>query len=587
MGKVIFLVGFLTLLVSCVGFGFQFASFVGAATTWTVDDDGPADFSTIQEAIDTASDGDTVFVKAGTYCEHVVVNRTISLLGENSNTTVVDGNWTGVVINVIRSRVIISGLTVQRSGSVYWENAGIFLDNVENCTVNENILTENSFAGLVLNHAYRCVVSGNSIFDNSGVGITLVGGGFNNLSRNNIAENGWSALTLNDEAHNNTISENSMTSNNLAVTGHCINLHRSSSNSIQKNNIAWDDNGIRLEYWSNYNTIAENNITSNTLTGVSVEEYSNNNTISGNMISGSISGVVISSSRYAEIFNNTIAHNYGDDWDAGIRLDSAGYSRIHSNLIVDNWRGVLLYTSSPHVSIYNNNITGNEFAIRVSSGGSNYLNVSDNIVMSNRGYGIGLTGFGSSSNYATISRNLIINNSEGIALGQYSNYNTMLQNNISRNGYGFYIESSTQNTIQGNNIVDNDQQAYVSTGSVNNWDGGYPLGGNYWSDYDGTDLYSGSFQNITGSDGIGDSPHVIDDNNTDRYPLMEPRIPRVLQSDLNIDGTVNILDIAFVAIAFGSKEGDDNYNVLADLDENGEVIILDISIVAMDYGKTV
>jgi len=40
-------------------------------------------------------------------------------------------------------------------------------------------------------------------------------------------------------------------------------------------------------------------------------------------------------------------------------------------------------------------------------------------------------------------------------------------------------------------------------------------------------------------------------------------------------------------MAFGSKEGDENYNVLADLDENGEVNIIDVSMVAMDYGKKV
>jgi len=84
------------------------------------------------------------------------------------------------------------------------------------------------------------------------------------LSRNSIVENGWSALTLNDETHNNKISENNMTSNNLAVIGHCINLYRSSNNTIQKNNITGEDNGIRLEYWSNYNIISQNSITSNT-----------------------------------------------------------------------------------------------------------------------------------------------------------------------------------------------------------------------------------------------------------------------------------------------------------------------------------
>ncbi len=513
----------------------------------------PDDLATIQEAIDSANEGDTIFVKTGTYCEHVVVNKALSLVGENSSTTIIDGNWTGVVIKVTQNSVNISGLTVRRSGSIYWENAGIILSNVQNCSIGGNILTENSFAGLELNYSRGCSISGNSILSNGGVGITLVGGSFNDLSRNTFAENGWSALTLNDNADNNTISENNMTLNNLAVTGHCINLYRSNNNSIQKNKISGDDNGIRLEYWSNFNAISRNDLTNNTQSGVSVETYSDDNTISDNMINGSRFGVIINGSRYTEICNNTIAHNYGSDWDAGVRLESAGYTVVRDNEIFDNWRGILLYASSPYVSISGNDVIGNEYGIRVAKGGSSYVNVSGNYVANNRGYGIDVTGFGGGgvSNYATIARNLIVNNTfEAVGLGEGSNYNTVVQNNMSENGhagltlerysnyntivqnnmienaYGIcfdlYIVNSTQNMILNNNIINNTQQVRIAPGSVNAWNGGYSSGGNYWSDYSGTDVYRNLHQNETGSDGIGDTPYVIDVNNQDNYPLMKP-----------------------------------------------------------------
>ncbi|MEM2569530.1 MAG: hypothetical protein QXT67_06305, partial [Candidatus Bathyarchaeia archaeon] len=51
-----------------------------------------------------------------------------------------------------------------------------------------------------------------------------------------------------------------------------------------------------------------------------------------------------------------------------------------------------------------------------------------------------------------------------------------------------------------------------------------PSGGNYWSDYTGADLYSGPYQNMTGSDGLGDAPYIIDADNRDRYPLMKPYV---------------------------------------------------------------
>jgi len=74
-----------------------------------------------------------------------------------------------------------------------------------------------------------------------------------------------------------------------------------------------------------------------------------------------------------------------------------------------------------------------------------------------------------------------------------------------------------------NNFINNTFQVQIETPyhpCITVWDIGYPSGGNYWSNYNGTDFYYGQYQNETGSDGIGDTPYVIDANNTDRHPLM-------------------------------------------------------------------
>jgi len=110
----------------------------------------------------------------------------------------------------------------------------------------------------------------------------------------------------------------------------------------------------------------------------------------------------------------------------------------------------------------------------------------------------------------------------GISLN-YSPSNIVSGNNITNNGYGLYLISSSNNTIFHNEFINN---TYYSTyqvysdNSTNTWDDGYPSGGNYWSDYNGSDLYSGPFQNVTGSDGIGDTPYIIDVNNVDHYPII-------------------------------------------------------------------
>src|SRR4030042_3966409 len=73
----------------------------------------PNNVPTIQEAINHADAGDTVFVRNGTYYEHVCVNKTVSIAGQDRNTTTIDGNQTGTVVTVTADNVNISGFTVQ------------------------------------------------------------------------------------------------------------------------------------------------------------------------------------------------------------------------------------------------------------------------------------------------------------------------------------------------------------------------------------------------------------------------------------------------------------------------------------------
>jgi parallel beta-helix repeat protein len=116
------------------------------------------------------------------------------------------------------------------------------------------------------------------------------------------------------------------------------------------------------------------------------------------------------------------------------------------------------------------------------------------------------------------------NNNCGILLiNNFPNFsnNTIINNVIWHNGYGIWMDNSDGNTIYHNNFINNKQQVRIDWGN-NTFDDGYPSGGNYWSDRTGGDLYGGPYQNETGSDGIGDTPYVIDASNIDRYPLMNP-----------------------------------------------------------------
>jgi parallel beta-helix repeat protein len=217
-----------------------------------------------------------------------------------------------------------------------------------------------------------------------------------------------------------------------------------------------------------------------------------NVTIKNTNIKNYLDGIYLDSSSNNSISGNNItANNF-----CGILLDYSSGNSMSGNNITNNWEGIRLYVDSYYNSISGNNITGNVVGIGF-----------------DEGY----------DNYNSISGNNITNNVCGISFYK-SSYNSISGNNVTNNQYGIEFESSSSNSIFHNNFMNNAQQVFPSD-SVNVWDDGYPSGGNYWSDYAGNDTYSGLSQNETGSDGIGDTPYIIDANNTDHYPLMSPWAP--------------------------------------------------------------
>jgi parallel beta-helix repeat protein len=548
----------------------------------------PDDYSTIQEAINNAVDGDIISVKARTYYEHVVVNKTVSLVGEDADTTIIDGNDTGHVVYVVRSNVNVTGFTVRNSGNIHWPDldAGICLNSTTGCVISENRVVDNGFAGISLLSSQYNKIAGNNVSDTGWGGIHLMNSSRNTVSDNILDSNGqqlqWGGgINGHAGSHYNNITDNTILN---CVYG--MFYHDARCNSICRNNIsAISAIGIWLQDTVSHNVVAENSLINCTV-GIFLEGPNTNNTLSGNFVTEAECGVKILNAQNNRVVNNTIVNNRAgtDPWRAGIRLEGGGYSQIHSNLVSNNYRGVLLYSNSPYVSVYGNNISYNEFGLRVASGGSSYLNATKNVITNNVGYGIGLTGFTSSSNYALLANNTIANNGQGVSISQYSNYNTVSQNYITENGCGLYLEYSIGNLVHGNCLVSNDQQVSIESGSVGNWNSSYPSGGNYWSDYTGVDVKSGMCQNETGSDGIGDVPYFIDENNHDMYPRMAPCPPFVLRTDLNCDGKVDIKDVFRVGKAFGSVPGEPRWDAFCDINADFKVNLKDYFAVCKDFG---
>jgi len=194
-------------------------------------------------------------------------------------------------------------------------------------------------------------------------------------------------------------------------------------------------------------------------------------------------------------------------------LNGAGHRLQGSNAQFS--RGIYLSANS-NVTIKNITIASFENGVLLDAYSVNNI-IIDNKLEGNK-YGVSCWAF--SDNNTITGNNMTTNNLAALWIVGSSN-DTITNNYIMNNNqYGIILENSYNGTICHNNFISNTNQVkiYDSTGT---WDKGYPSGGNYWSNYTGVDLYSGQYQNKTGSDGIGDTPYNCSQNNQDRYPLMQ------------------------------------------------------------------
>jgi parallel beta-helix repeat protein len=403
----------------------------------------PDDYSTIQQAINAASPGDTIYVKADTYYENVVLNKTVSLVGENRENTVIDGGGIEPVVSVGAHNVVVVNFTIRNGGY------GIKLGGSSN-TIRNNIVVKHDHAGI-------------SVYGS-----------------------------------NNTLTGNTIT--NIAEIGISIS---SSNNSVSENIIADNFAGIGL-WGASYNSISRNNITNNSY------------------------GIVLGQSWYNTLSNNNISAN-----GLGIHLDSSYFNNLVDNILTYNGNGILLDGSNNNVLRDNSIAYAASYCIAI--GGSdntlsgNTLSYSAEVGISIGGY----LGYPALTRNNTLTNNTVTNNWAGIFIYQSSN-NTLTGNTAKNNIVGIYLDTSNHSVIYHNNFINNTGQAFLENSTGNIWDDGYPSGGNYWSDYTGVDA---------DKDGIGDTPYIIDEDNQDRYPLMNPWTPTPSTPDFSITASPTSLTI--------------------------------------------
>jgi parallel beta-helix repeat protein len=343
---------------------------------------------------------------------------------------------------------------------------------------------------------------------------------------------------------------------------------------VYRSNIIIKGGGYMLQASAPYNTLSLESVNNVTIKNTTITkgfhgiylDSSSSNVLSGNNVTAvSQYGIYLGSSSSNVLSGNSITAN---GWKGIYLSSSCGNSISGNNITANPDDGIELYSSSGNV-LSGNSVTANGCGIYLDSSNGNVL--SGNSAAANSYYGIYLD---SSYDNVLSGNSITANGYRGIFLGSSSG-NVLSDNNITANGYGgtwFHYSSN-------NRVFHNNMQPILISYSTNTWDDGYPSGGNYWSNYTGTDLFSGQYQNESGCDGIGDTSYTIDANNKDNYPLMYPYIA----GDCDHNGIVNILDASLIGWYWQETVPPAPKN--ADLNNDGIINIADATVVGINWLK--
>lgn len=329
----------------------------------------PEDFPTIQSAINAAYDGDKILVSSGTYYENLVVNKSLSLVGQDKRSTIIDGSLTGNVLDITACNVEVTGFTIRRSGTTWQIGSGIFVcERSTGNSISGNIITGNTWYGINLYpFSGDNNISGNSVAG-SHYGITLQSSDNNSIVGNNLTGNSYGIYV--GQSSNNTLRNNTMAQNsyNFGLQGWSL------SDLLNDVDVSNTVDGKPIYYWINdvdkvvpadagcvilvnctRITVQDLHLTRNGL-GVELAFTTNSTIVKNNMTNNGLYGIYMYSSSKNSLIENNVADNY-----IGIEIGQCSNNRIAENSISNNYYAGILIQYSLSNFIIGNNIIGNKY----------------------------------------------------------------------------------------------------------------------------------------------------------------------------------------------------------------------------------
>ena len=282
----------------------QIQSTQNHTTIWIVDSNGHGDYTTIQTAINNAHQGDTILIYEGTYHESIIIDKSLTIQGENKHSTILHGSGSKDVVYITEEQVSLSNLTILNSGPS-GRDAGI--ETIADHTYITNTIIHNTTIGIFPFQSNHHHIANNIIIKNKDYGIHLYESGNNSIQNNTMKENRWGILLV--YGWGNTITQNTITEN---LNDGLWLLRGSIDNRIHQNHINTNgDKGINLRLFCYNNTIIENDISSNAF-GLSIGLHwaCDSNLIKRNQITDNANyGIMLSDSANNRIIENNFKEN--------------------------------------------------------------------------------------------------------------------------------------------------------------------------------------------------------------------------------------------------------------------------------------
>ncbi len=404
--------------------------------------------------------------------------------------------------------------------------SGIHISKSEDNIFHHNTISNCIYAGIrVKENSQSISIFHNTISDCS-IGVDSGHSDILNISNNLISLCDNSGICLHDGSQVEEISDNTINncnSNGIQIDG--------SHDTIIANNDIYDNSekGIGVVNSNNVD-MSYNTVYNNDADGIDVDNSDNAGISYNTVYDNNEDGIEVGDSDYAVVNSNIVTGNEGK----GLGLSNSLYSRVVENEFSDD--GMMVFGSDISqfiCHVFEDNVVNGKSLVVIKNqsgldmdcedaGAVLILNSTDIEIFNGR---FEQTDIGVSIAYSetVIVTDCLVSKCDwGIGLMAASQ--TTLHNcTIMKNDVGAIFFYSDNNLIYNNNFLDNTEQVdFMTTSTGNSWNTAYPTGGNHWDDYYGNDQFSGSSQDIPGSDGIGDSPYNVHGTDYDDYPYLLP-----------------------------------------------------------------